>query len=70
MADTPQTLLTATELVVADLAVRGRRNDEIAEELGVTPAIVRRHLAQVYGKLGVQSRAELMSRVTAESPRD
>lgn len=65
MADAPQPVLTATELVVADLAARGKRNHEIADELGVAPATVERHLAHVYGKLGVRSRAELITRVAA-----
>jgi DNA-binding NarL/FixJ family response regulator len=64
MADA-QTVLTATELVVADLAARGKADHEIADELGVASATVERHLAHAYAKLGVRSRAELITRIAA-----
>jgi DNA-binding NarL/FixJ family response regulator len=45
-----------TELLV--LAARGHSNDRIAEELHLAPATVKRHLANVYQKIGVRSRSE------------
>jgi DNA-binding CsgD family transcriptional regulator len=52
--------LTATELVIADLAARGRRNAEIARELALSAKTVERNLTRIYRKLGVRSRAELL----------
>ena len=46
--------LTPTEIVIADLAGRGRRTDEIAQELEIEPETVANHLAQVYRKLGIE----------------
>jgi ATP/maltotriose-dependent transcriptional regulator MalT len=40
------------------LAARGHSNDQIAEELHLAPATVKRHLANVYQKIGVRSRSE------------
>ena len=67
MQDAPQTPLTATEIVVADLAAKGKRNGEIADELGVRPRTVEWHLASVYKKLGVRSRTELAARAAAKA---
>lgn len=49
-------LLTQRQLEVAQGLMRGATNAEIAEQLGVAPATVRRHLEQIYGRLGVGSR--------------
>jgi DNA-binding CsgD family transcriptional regulator len=51
--------LTPAERDVTDLAARGLRNKDIAEKLFVTPATVKTHLAHVFAKLGVRTRAEL-----------
>lgn len=51
--------LTPTEIVVADLAGRGRRPDQIARELEIEPEIVAGHLAHVYRKLGIEPGASL-----------
>ncbi len=40
------------------LAARGLPNARIAEELGISEATVKRHLANVYQKIGVRSRSE------------
>jgi len=45
-----------TEILV--LAARGLSNDRIAEELSLAPSTVKRHLANVYQKIGVRSRSE------------
>ena len=47
-----------TEVVV--LAARGLPNARIAEELHVTEATVKRHLANIYEKVGVHSRTEVV----------
>jgi DNA-binding CsgD family transcriptional regulator len=51
--------LTATEARVAQLAGDGLSTREVAAELGISPRTVESHLASVYGKLGVESRAAL-----------
>jgi DNA-binding NarL/FixJ family response regulator len=51
--------LTAAERRVAGLAADGMANREIAQALFVTVRTVENHLARVYSKLGVHSRAEL-----------
>lgn len=48
--------LTRRELEVLRLVARGDPNRMVAAELGVSEATVRRHLANVYSKLGVGSR--------------
>lgn len=48
--------LTPRELQILDLVAEGRTNAEIAEALWVSPLTVRRHLENVYAKLGVHTR--------------
>ncbi|MFE0021295.1 LuxR C-terminal-related transcriptional regulator [Amycolatopsis sp. NPDC059021] len=56
-------ILTATECRVAELAVRGRRNNEIAETLFVSPRTVEFHLRNIYRKLDVVDRKDLAARL-------
>jgi DNA-binding CsgD family transcriptional regulator len=51
--------LSPTELVVADLAARGRTNREIGAALYISPHTVDSHIRHIYAKLGVSSRVEL-----------
>ncbi len=51
--------LTGSERRVADLAVSGMTNREIAQSLFVTTRTVEIHLSSVYRKLGITSRGEL-----------
>ncbi len=51
--------LTASERRVAGLAVEGRSNRDIAQELFVSPKTVENHLGRVYSKLGIGNRREL-----------
>jgi DNA-binding NarL/FixJ family response regulator len=46
---------------VADLALEGRTNRDIAQALFVTPKTVEVHLSGAYRKLGIRSRRELAS---------
>jgi DNA-binding CsgD family transcriptional regulator len=48
--------LTATERRVVQLLATGMSNADIAYELSVSPATVRKHLEHAYRKLGVHSR--------------
>ena len=51
-------VLSARELEVLLLAARGLSNGRIASALCLAPGTVKRHLANVYRKMGVQSRGE------------
>ena len=49
--------LTDRELEVLRSVARGERSKEIALQLGISERTVKAHLASIYGKLGVDSRA-------------
>jgi DNA-binding CsgD family transcriptional regulator len=51
--------LTPAERQVGELAASGLRNREVADQLGISSKTVEAHLARVYAKLGIRSRAEL-----------
>jgi DNA-binding CsgD family transcriptional regulator len=55
--------LTPREREIVHLVAAGKTNAEIAAELWVTPGTVKKHLENVYAKLGVGSRAAAASRV-------
>jgi LuxR family maltose regulon positive regulatory protein len=62
---TPQPLiepLTERELEVLQLIVAGLSNREIADELYVAMGTVKKHITNIYGKLGVQRRAQAIGR--------
>ena len=48
--------LTLRELEVLDLVAEGMTNGEIAQRLWISPGTVRRHLENIYEKLGVHTR--------------
>jgi DNA-binding CsgD family transcriptional regulator len=58
--------LTAQEQRVASAVARGASNREIATELFVTPKTVEFHLRQIYRKLGVGSRTQLVALLARE----
>lgn len=60
--------LTATELRVAELAAAGMTNREVAQVTYMSAKTVEAHLASVYRKLGIRSRAQLGARVAAPAP--
>ena len=49
--------LTDREMQVLQAVARGERSKEIAAQLGITERTVKAHLAGIYNKLGVDSRA-------------
>jgi DNA-binding CsgD family transcriptional regulator len=55
--------LSSRELEVLALVADGLRNAEIAEALWVSPATVRKHLENIYDKLGVHTRTAAVARV-------
>lgn len=57
--------LSPTESAVARLAAQGRTNREIASKLFLSPKSVDSVILRVYDKLGIRSRAELGSWMTA-----
>ena len=57
--------LTESEQQAARLAMEGRSNKEIAAALHISVHTVEAQLSRVYRKLGVRSRAELSSRLSA-----
>ena len=56
--------LTHRERHVAALAAAGHTDVAIAERLGVSARTVQTHLARIYAKLGINSRTELVSRLS------
>jgi len=57
--------LTAREREVLDIAAAGATNAGIAEALVVSPGTVKKHLDNIYAKLGVGSRAAAANRAGA-----
>ncbi|MEV6875733.1 helix-turn-helix transcriptional regulator [Amycolatopsis sp. NPDC051128] len=57
---TTSVLLTAREREVAGSVARASTDREIARHLGISPRTVQKHLQQIYRKLGLTSRAELI----------
>lgn len=55
--------LTRRELDVLRRVARGLNTPQIAEQLSASPSTVRKHLENVFGRLGVSSRAAAVARV-------
>jgi len=58
LGEEPVGALSERETEVLVLAARGLSNQHIAEELDIAEVTVKRHLANVYRKIGVRSRSE------------
>jgi DNA-binding CsgD family transcriptional regulator len=58
--------LTGRELEVLGLVAEGRRNQEIAEDLGLSHRTVERHLENAFGKIGVVNRTEAVVQAVQE----
>ncbi|HEX8123777.1 MAG TPA: AAA family ATPase [Solirubrobacteraceae bacterium] len=59
--------LTPSERRVADLAIEGQSNREIAQSLFLTVKTVESHLSSAYRKLGVRSRKELAAKIATSA---
>ena len=58
--DGARRLLTQRELEILLLLARGMSNRKIASQLNISDATVKRHLANLYPKMGVSSRGEVI----------
>jgi DNA-binding CsgD family transcriptional regulator len=56
------TLLTKRERQIVDLLAKGMSNGEIALTLTIAPTTVRKHLENIYAKLGVHTRTAAVAR--------
>ena len=62
------TALTAREREIAILIARGLTNRGIADELVISPATAARHVANIFTKLGLRSRAQVAAWVAERQP--
>ena len=66
-ADVPgESRLSSREVEVLRLVARGVSNKEVAKTLHLSETTVKRHLSNVYDKLGVHTRGEAVSRAVSE----
>ena len=56
--------LTEREREILDLVAAGKTNSEIAEAIWIAPGTVRKHLENIYEKLGVHSRTAAIAALT------
>lgn len=61
--------LTAREREVLGLLARGRTVKYIGEDLHIAPGTVKHHISNLYRKLGVLDRQELLDLIETQSPR-
>jgi DNA-binding NarL/FixJ family response regulator len=66
MGDGPMGDLSEREAEVLVLVARGLSNDQIAQQLHLAPATVKRHLANIYERVGVRSRSEAVRMALVE----
>lgn len=52
-------MLLSYELAIASLVAEGKRNREIAIDLGTTEHVIKNRLCAIYDKLGFWNRTEL-----------
>jgi DNA-binding NarL/FixJ family response regulator len=55
--------LSDREAQVVDLVLRGYGNRDIGIALGIAPTTAKKHLSSIFNKVGVDSRAQLISRL-------
>ena len=64
--DGVESILSARELEIVLLTARGLSNQQIASSLNLAEATVKRHLANIYPKMGVSSRGEASRKALLE----
>ena len=57
--------LTPSETRILEGIVEGRRADDLAQSLGISIETVRTHIRRFYNKLGVNSREQMIAKVSA-----
>jgi len=60
--------LTARQLEITELAARGRTNAELSATLGISENTVKKHLKDIFRRLGVSNRTELAAVHLSPSP--
>jgi DNA-binding CsgD family transcriptional regulator len=68
-ATTETPVLTRREHEVVLLVAEGLTNAQIAERLWISPGTVRRHLENVFAKLGVHTRTAAVAMLRRDEPR-
>ena len=63
--ETAPGVLSQRESEVLQLAAEARSNTQIARRLGLTEGTVKRHLSNIYGKLGAVSRLDAVNKASA-----
>ncbi|QFG20269.1 response regulator transcription factor [Actinomadura sp. WMMB 499] len=63
--ETAQGVLSHREWEVLQLAAEAHSNTQIARRLGLTEGTVKRHLSNIYGKLGAVSRLDAVNKASA-----
>jgi DNA-binding NarL/FixJ family response regulator len=61
LVNEPDEQLTKREVEVLEFLVQGSRNQEIAEKLFISPSTVKKHIENIYLKLQMKSRVELVN---------
>jgi len=59
--------LTDREEEILRLVLRGARNQDIGRKLFISGSTVRNHISNIYRKLGVRTRLELINRIAADA---
>lgn len=60
--------LTSREAEVLDLLCAGNSNKKIAFRLAIEPCTVKTHLRNIYGKIGVENRKDLLAQLLRKAP--
>jgi len=63
-AENPALELTKRQRKVAELVLRGMTNREIGKELYISEQTVKRHLYNIYTRLGVKNRVQLLRKLS------
>jgi DNA-binding NarL/FixJ family response regulator len=64
-SDLVPSMITARQLAVAELVVRGLSNPDVARVLNISINTVKKHLRDLFERCEVASRAELAARLVA-----